>query len=462
MPPTPTSRQFTADLDEIEALASAPVADAATLANNLAAIYERAANAEVGQYDIAAVTKIAPQIMYRLFDLRMNLRNRLGDFGVRGLMTAEVVQRLRDVFRILRYVSDMVGEISTGNARADGHSPLSGFSGKNHNTLVNWKFYEPGKDHLTFRSGDVLLVRGQAHNSAAIARIGDVDSQFSHTGVVYIDSYGRHYMVESLIEDGAVITPLDEALKHGIVRAALYRHRDAYLASVSAKAIHDYVAKHQGFFARPIRYDFSMRPDGGRHLFCSKLVRLAYAMGSGGAYKVPAYMTKMSFKNRDFLDRIGVKTAETYAPADIDLEPNFDLVCEWQDYRETANVRLQDFTLDKLFEWMETYGYQFQETTLVKIVALLGRFSSTWVKGAKDLISSVVPKVPINMPRKTIATVAMLHKTAEPIYRELQQRDAAMVAEAGRPLHGKEVYTILEEIRARDGAGIGYLARPAV
>lgn len=438
-----------------------PAADAAALARNLAAIYERAANAEVGQYDIAAVTKLAPEIMYRLFDLRMNLRSRLSDYAARGLMTPDVVQRLRDVFRILRYVSDMVGEISIGNARAEAHAALPGFSGKDYNTLVNWKFYDKSKDYLTFRSGDVLLVRGQAHNSAAIARIGDVDSQFSHTGIVYIDSFGRHYMVESLIEDGAVITPLEDALKHGIVRAALYRHKDAYLASVSAKAIHDYVAKHQGFFARPIRYDFSMRPDGGRHLFCSKLVRLAYAMGSGGAYKVPTYMTRMSFKNRDFLDRIGVKTVETYAPADIDLEPNFDLVCEWQDYRETANVRLQDFTLDKLFEWMEVYGYRFQETALVKVVALLGRFSSTWVKGAKDLMSSVVPKVPINMPRKTIATVAMLHKTAEPIYRELQTRDAAMVAEAGRPLHGKEVYTILEEIRACDGAEIGYLARPS-
>jgi hypothetical protein len=82
------------------------------------------------------------------------------------------------------------------------------------------------------------------------------------------------------------------------------------------------------------------------------------------------------------------------------------------------------------------------------------------VKGAKDFMSSVIPKVPINMPRKTIATVAMLHQTAEPIYRELQKREAAMVAEAGRPMHGTEVYAALEEIRAREGAEIGYLRLP--
>lgn len=459
MPSAAATRDFYKDLEDIETLTAAPVLDATALARNLAAIYDRCVNAEFGSYDVAAIAKAAPEIMYRLFDLRMLLRGRMPEFAARGFMTAEVVQRLRDVYRILRYVSDMVGEIAIGNARSTNDKAMPGFTGKDHNTLVNWKFYHPGDQALAFRSGDVLLVRGQAHNSAAIARIGDVDSQFSHTGVVYIDAQGKHWLVESLIEDGAVITPLKDALAHGIVRAALYRHHDAHLAAGSAKAIHDHVMKHQGWFKRPIRYDFSMRPDGGRNLFCSKLVRLAYSMGSGGFYKLPAYKTHISATNRDFLDRIGVKANETYAPGDIDLEPEFDLVCEWQDYRETSHIRLQDLTMDKLFEWMEAYGYRFKETTLVKFVALFGRFSSTWVKGAKDFMSSVIPKVPINMPRKTIATVAMLHQTAEPIYRELQKHDAAMVAEAGRPMHGKEVYELLEQIRARDGAEIGYLAR---
>lgn len=461
MPTTVPSRSFYDDLEQIEALAVAPVLGADALAKNLGIIYDRAANAEFAEYDVAAIAKSATEIMYRLFDLRVNLRARIPELQQRGFMTAEVVQRLRDVFRILRYVSDMVGEISIGNDRdASGRSSLPGFTGKHHNTLVNWAYYNSGAD-LPFRSGDVLLVRGKQHNSAAIARIGDVDSQFSHTGVIYIDDAGKHWLVESLIEDGAVINPLKEALAHHIVRAVLYRHKDPALAAASAKAIRDYVAKHQGWFTRTIRYDFSMRPDKGRNLFCSKLVRLAYSMGSGGRYKVPAFLTRISATNRDFLDRIGVVTNETYAPADIDLEPAFDLVCEWQDYRETSNIRLQDFTMDKLFEWMESYGYRFQETAAVRIVALLGRFSAFFLPTAKELMSSVVPKVPVNMPRKAIATVAMLHKTAEPIYRELQKSEEATIREAGRPMHGKEAYTLLEEIRARDGAEIGYLVRPA-
>ena len=65
-------------------------------------------------------------------------------------------------------------------------------------------------------------------------------------------------------------------------------------------------------------------------------------------------------KNRDFVDRIGVTAKETFAPADIELEPDFDLVAEWQDYRVTSRLRLQDLLMDKLFLWMDEYDYRFQ------------------------------------------------------------------------------------------------------
>ena len=112
-----------------------------------------------------------PPLMYRLFDLRIALRARIAEFEKRGLMGPDVVQGLRDVFRILRYVSDMLGEIAIGNARVgEGDYALRAFTGRDRNTLVNYAFYNAKE--LPFRTGDVVLVRGRAHNSAAIARIG--------------------------------------------------------------------------------------------------------------------------------------------------------------------------------------------------------------------------------------------------------------------------------------------------
>ncbi len=317
---------------------------------------------------------------------------------------------------------------------------------------MNYAFYRNGAAQH-FRSGDVVLVRGTAHNSAAIARIGDVDSQFSHIGIVYIDPAGDHWMVESLIEDGASINPLAKALDHNIVRAVLYRHRDPDLAARAAKSIFDYVAASRAKGGKRILYDFSMRTDDTRNLFCSKLVRLAYEQGSFGMFMLPTYPTRIVRKNKDFLDRVGVATELTFAPADIDMESGFDLVAdgEWQDYRDTAGIRLQDFTMDKLFEWMDKYDYRFEETTAIWLVSRLGRFSAHLSEGAKEVLSSVFPRVPINMPRKTVAVVAMLHKTAEPIYRELMKLNQESVAETGIPLHGLDVMAALERIREREG-----------
>ena len=115
--------------------------------------------------------------------------------------------------------------------------------------------------------------------------------------------------------------------------------------------------------------------------------------------------------------------------------------------------------MDKLFEWMERYNYRFEETSAIKLVSLLGRFSSHFSDGAKRMLSSVFPRVPSNMPRKTVAVVAMLHKTAEPIYHELQRLNQQVVIETGVPMHGLDILAALEAIRKRDGNRIGYLVR---
>jgi hypothetical protein len=267
-------------------------------------------------------------------------------------------------------------------------------------------------------------------------------------------------MVESLIEDGAIITPLDKALEHGIVRAVLYRYRDPDLAARSAKTIFDYIAASRSRGGKRILYDFSMCADNAsRNLFCSKLVRLAYQQGSEGTFILPTYPTRIVMRNRDFLERVGVATELTFAPADIDMESGFDLVAEWQDYRETANIRLQDFTMDKLFAWMDRFNYRFEETAAIRLVSIMGRFASYFSDGAKDMLSSAFPRVPRNMPRKTVAAVAMLHKTAEPIYHELQHLNAEAVAENGVPMHGLDIFAALEKIRERYGHRIGYLVR---
>jgi hypothetical protein len=444
------------DLLSLKELANRPARTAKELTAVLQQIYEAVYEVDLNRYDAGATAKAAPYLMQSIFELRMALRGRIMDWASRGLLTLPAESALRDVFRISRYGSDMLGELAIGFDRF-GRTGKGRrvFTGTDRNTFVNPAYYT-GAD-LPFRSGDVLLMRGSAYNSAAIARIGDVDTQFSHVGLIHVDEDGHHSVVEALIEDGAVITPLEHALDCGVGRAVLYRYRDADLARRAANAIYDHVKKSHKVLGRRISYDFSMQLEGYKQLFCSKLVRQAFDMASGGEVMVPAFPTYLRMNNRDFFDRIGVTAEQTFAPGDIDLDPRFDLVAEWQDYRLTSTLRLQDMLMTKLLEWMERHGYVFEEDMVIRLVALLGQGSSLLSEDAKSMISSVVPKVPRNMSRRTIATIAMLHRTGEELLGPLDALEQDTIRMTGRPLHPRDIFEHLERVRDIANGRIGYL-----
>jgi Permuted papain-like amidase enzyme, YaeF/YiiX, C92 family len=456
MPKAVEAGTFASDLARIEALARTPVASESDLKLTLSNLYRALYIADFSRYDVVAVRREAPQFVQRLFELRLALRGEIPGWARRGLMTRDVQKALRDVLRVTRYASDLIGELYIGHDKLGPEGkPRPGFTGSDLNVVVNPAF-QTGAD-LPFRTGDVIVVRGQAHNSAAIARIGDIDSQFSHVGIVHVTPDGRHVKVEALIESGSVITPLDAALNHGLGRAIVFRHRDPALAANAAQRIHDLVAKRR---LRRIWYDFTMRPEGYNRLYCSKLVRYAFIMASNGEVSLPAYSTRLDMKNRDFLDRVGVQTVETFAPGDLEIDPRFDLVAEWADYRITSSLRNQDLIATKLFEFMENHGFRFQEDWTIRLIGWLGRLSAHLSEDAKDLIAEMIPKVPPNMKRKTIAVVAMLHKTAQPLLEKLNEIERAEIARSGHPPHPREILAYLDEVRQASNGRIGYLAAP--
>lgn len=448
------------DLQAIKEIAARPATTAKELAANLTELYEATFNVSLDRYDVQMLMRSAPEIAQAIFALRLYLRDQIADWHARGFLTLAGQKALRNALRIARYATDMLGELNIRYAQlGPEEKTLRGFSGRSINTLVN-PAYDTGHD-IDFRSGDLLLMRGMHHNSAAIARIGDVDSQFSHLAIIHTDANGKHWVVEALIEEGSVINPLSYTLQHGLGRCVLFRHRDSQVAARAAALIYDVVRRSQERGGRHIWYDFTMELAGDKELFCSKLVRKAFALATEQQYLLPTFTTRFDMKNRDFIERIGVTARETFAPADIELEPAFDLVAEWQDYRVTSRLRLQDLLMDRLFLWMEEHDYRFREDLPIKLIGLLGRLSGQLSTRAKDLISDVVPKVPPNMRRSTIQAVAMLHKTAEPLLGELMALERRSIDRTGRPMHAREVYDFLEAKRRDANGEIGYLVGKA-
>jgi hypothetical protein len=449
---------FDLDFQHIEALAAADVSTAQHLENTLRSIYKAYFEIDFTKYDLDGLRNMGPETLNRAYRLRTSLRDRIADWTNRGLMTREAQGGLRDVFRASRYATDMLGEMLIGYDEMDpGEEVYPAFTGPNHNTLLHGSL--AGQDKVTFRSGDVLLMRGLLHNSAAIARIGDVDSQFSHISIIHIDEHGEKSVVEALIADGAVISDFNYSLEHSLARAVLYRHSDPALAAMAAHRIYERVRKSQRSWGDHIFYDFSMEPEGYEKLFCAKLVKQAYDEASHGLVKLPTFPTTFRFANKDFLARIGVTARETFAPGDMELEPQFMAVAEWRDYRKTVLIRLQDLVMVKLFQWMETGGYSFRETPAIWLVSVLGKLSGYLPNFVKWLLSRLVPKVPSNMSRKTIGAIAMLHKTAQPLLEELQEMERTRTRDTGRPLHPKEIYAHLDSVEERSNGRIGYLRR---
>jgi hypothetical protein len=455
---TTADRMLADDIAYLSELAAREPRDAEHLANNLREIYQAIFLVDLNNYQVDEVRAAAPRLMQNILDLRTKVRSQISDWNSRGLMTHEVQSVLRDCFRASRYAADLIGEVLLDHPRlAPGESAFAGFAGTDINVLrpAGWH----GKP-LEFQPGDVILQRGMLHNSAAIARIGDVDSQFSHVGIVARDGKGELVVVEALIEAGSIITPLTVNLSHHLGRAILFRHRDTALAARAAEKIHERIAKSLKPTSQPILYDFSMELDGYKQLFCSKLVRLAYELGSDGKVSLPSFSTLLNMKNRDFPKRIGVTAHKTFAPGDLELDPDFDVVAEWCDFRVTSEMRIKDMIMTKLFEWMDGHGYKFRPDLTVRLIALGGRLSSRLSKRAQELVASVTGGVvPPNMTGSAIGAVAMLHKTAEPIYKELELLEAESIRNSGRQLHPKQVLDTLEQIRQRSGNRIGYLKR---
>lgn len=447
---------FDYDFRRLVALVERHPQTAEQLEQLLDAIYRQVFAVDFAHYDLVRLQAAGPDILDDYYDLRLALRERIGEWRDAGLLTAAATDRLRDCFRALRYATDLIGELRAGfRTRRVGASRRIAFA---EGTLFHPDLR--AENRHTFRSGDILLVRGTIHNSAAIARIGDVDSQFSHAAMIYIDKHARQYVVEALIADGATYGPLYRALSHNLGRAVVFRHPDADLAHRAAETMFRHVRKSRSLFGRHIPYDFSMELDIADRLFCSKLIRFAYAEASDGGFVMPSFPTRFDRASKDFLERIGVTARETFAPGDMELEPGLEAVAEWRDYERTSNLRLQDFVMAKLFEWMEDHGYIFEETAWIRFLSTMGRMTAYFPWPLRSLIAAIAPKIPVSMKRETVAAITMLHLTAEPLFKELQRLERESVTERGYPLHPREILTHLENMRRDAPDKIGFLHRP--
>lgn len=429
------------------------------------------------------------------WSVRLALRERNEEFlsqmseATKSKMVA-CIDHLRDAYRATRYFEDYLAENFSG-VPSDFVAGNPGKSSRKNEDLTPmrgsspWLLINPKFGKVTIRSGDIFISRGGAYTSAAIARIGKIPAQFSHLTTIYIegDSSGREYTLEEAlanprvkaleahIEVGTTIRPLKDYFGDGNSRNVLFRLKtnDVTLPHRAAKAMYDYIEDYRTRnyelmknstaskggalgdvqaanidredvnFSVP--YDFPMNLKDKHQLFCSEI---AYVGGKEVGLTIPLFLSQIT-PNLDMAKRLGVKSKQIFAPSDMELDPQFEVIAEFRNIRKLQSLRIKDQILDAMYDWMSKRNYKLKPSLKTKGESLIA-----WTLRQMD-ISSVKQRLPKNMNMTVLNTVFTLDKVAsamevEYTFREEQYRKT----HHGLPMPRKAGLAALEELRAID------------
>lgn len=292
-----------------------------------------------------------------------------------------------------------------------------------------------------FQTGDVILMRGQTFISATIARIGDEDSQFSHLGIVGEDNKGEKYVVETLIETGTRLEKLSSYLKKPETRLVIYRYKNPEIAKKAGQFAYREVNKLLNKKSY-IPYDFKMDLENQDELFCSELIKWAF-QSVNSEMNLPKYKTSYSrLLNSSFMKGLGIEAKYTFAPSDIELEPDFDFIAEYRHLPSTRKSLVQDAMFSSVFHWSETKNYElvseptsWTASKLAKGIRSIGLFKS---------------KMQPHMHADTLKTVIRMSYLSKPIEEYIFKLDDEYKKKNGFAMTYKDILKEMEIFRSSD------------
>jgi hypothetical protein len=440
--PSRPGKDLLAEAREVALFVSGSGFDSASCVGYLRELYRRIDGGNSNQYDLEQTLETFPALSQELWKIRLALHHKLPE------VSRECAVEMKAAFRAIRATEDYLGE------KYYRVKPLQASELDFQKQPIPVKdrqgyppfFVAPGYEQgdFQFKSGDILITRGVSFLSAMIARLSDNDSQFSHVVLVHADK-----TIESYFGVGVGLYDLDFALKNENARIIVLRAKDAALATRAGSMMYE-LAKKRIDEGKPIPYDYKMDFKDRSALSCAEVGQYSYDLASGGSVLIPQYPSSVTLNSPDFLNRIGQKQGELFAPGDLEIDPRFELVLEWRDYRLVRDSRYKDAILSQMYVWMEKYGYKLRgdaKSWFAENVVWRSRRTFLW-----PLVSTLVgvPDFSPELPRKAFGTMALLNQVGEVLLQELIRIDGVYEKNHGWPLTNRELENLLENIRATD------------
>jgi hypothetical protein len=398
--------------------------------------------------------KGARQILVpKIAGTRFALRQEMVRAWQAGQLNEKTARTVYQAMRYLRGVEDYVGYIDSQQKVVDPHAvsqvnailPVPGQYTQDQSLLPGgMTVFNPAVKDLRLKSGDVLLSRGSAATSSAIARLGDDDTQFSHMGLVYVDPQTRRvYTIEAHLEFGVVIAPIEAWLQDGKVRTVVYRFRDTELAAQGAARMHNEVIRYQREKGQNIPYDFGFNMFDASEIFCSEVVRRAFELASQGQVRVPMFPARLTPKNRGFLEQLGVFQTESFIPADIEMDPRFEWVAEWRNFGGMRDSWINDAITTKVYAWMEQDGWTYRPTT-VQEIAGKGLVKLRHTRGVQKLLEK---RIAPNANAEVVSVMLAIESLYSQVQKALKQREEIILKRRGIPFTLFEALNAMEDLR---------------
>lgn len=447
-----TAAEFARQLSAFDAGVQSSNFNISTCSSFLDQNFDQVASLKMSDFDLKDLIRHSNELLHQLFRVQIDLHEKLQDMAGKGQLDESGNERLqclhgfRRAFRALRFLEDDIGEAYVGFPYDHTSKDVSMFAGGDGWLLWNPAFGKDGAKYIP-RSGDLILSRGAATTSAAIARVADEPTQFSHLSIVYVDPKTKQaHTIEAHIEIGADAFDWQTYISGGNVRGVVFRLRhNSKLAAKAAKAIYETVVNYKKTHGgQRICYDFSMNMEDHSCLYCTEVVRWAFEK-VGLQPTVPMFPSSIRKNKGPFLDAIGVTADTTFIPADIELDPRFDLVAEWRDYDRVHTTQQMDAVLTSMYKWMRLWDYRFYPDAYYNGEANLG-----YLLRRLPLFDRLVDKrFPLNMTKKTIATVQTLNDVVNSMTDYLRDQESRLDIYPQR-LSYSEMLDELETLRLRD------------
>jgi len=380
-----------------------------------------------------------------LWDLKIRLHKGLRSFYERGEYNPDCANALRGAFRAIRLVEDLIEE-DFSRLHPEIDIPSSAF--KLNNPFVH---KAPGFEKLEItkdlKSGDILLTRGNAFTSAAIASLGEFDTQFSHMSLVHVDELGKIWTVEAHIEVGSFVRPLEDHIRDNNFRTMIFRFNDPMIAAAAALFAFEKVKKASSTKGN-INYDFGFDMDENKSLFCSEVISWAFDKVSVGEIKIPFIRNNLQKRKPTFVQDLGITAKESFVPADIEIDPRFSIVAEWRDAKRVNDSHEKDAILQAMYSWVDSHDYRMINGSSSK-----SKFykNIVWVMRRTPILKIFVKeKLPLNMSRKLIGYFGVLESIGEMLQKRLAIANTDAITVRGVPLLPEEKFKILETYRVKD------------